>query len=501
MVQTRNQARMASISKATTSKKKVSKPKNKKTKRISKNLVPKSKQKIKKKTKKSKKPIVKKKKKQNGILKKMQIKKNIKPKTKKKDVLDMGKPLPTNSTNLEEPSNNTNINLDGGSMEKSDPVQTPRYSFRKRVQKMKEDPSMFKERWGVSDLREDQKFYKQERRTNIYWFRSRRRRLSDESFDGGRNTRQFSRRGNPNRRATRVVQEEEEKTDDEELHRIHNLHPCRYDMILLQKIPNDYKLLPIMNRQIKCKMASLKKLFIYEQEEQIKKLTSSVPENSVPIYADVQDFNWNKLRNDQLDCGGRLFDVIMMDPPWQLSSSQPSRGVAIGYSSLSDDLISRIPIKTIQVEGFLFIWVINAKYGLALKLFEKWGYSLIDEIVWVKRTVTGKIAKGHGFYLQHSKETCLVGFKGNPDTFLRNKHMLKGSGGGMANGVSTKKLFSDSFKGFGNDVIFSERRGQSQKPNEIYDIIEKIVPNGFYLEIFGRRNNLRSNWVTIGNEI
>lgn len=24
---------------------------------------------------------------------------------------------------------------------------------------------------------------------------------------------------------------------------------------------------------------------------------------------------------------------------------------------------------------------------------------------------------------------------------------------------------------------------------------------GFYLEIFGRRNNIRRNWVTIGNEL
>lgn len=51
------------------------------------------------------------------------------------------------------------------------------------------------------------------------------------------------------------------------------------------------------------------------------------------------------------------------------------------------------------------------------------------------------------------------------------------------------------------DVIWSERRGQSQKPEEIYELIHKLIPNGFYLEIFGRRNNLHENWVTIGNEI
>ncbi len=40
-----------------------------------------------------------------------------------------------------------------------------------------------------------------------------------------------------------------------------------------------------------------------------------------------------------------------------------------------------------------------------------WGYKLVDEITWVKKTVNGKIAKGHGFYLQHAKESCLVGVK------------------------------------------------------------------------------------------
>lgn len=29
-----------------------------------------------------------------------------------------------------------------------------------------------------------------------------------------------------------------------------------------------------------------------------------------------------------------------------------------------------------------------------------------------------------------------------------------------------------------SDVIFSERRGQSQKPEEVYQYIEELVPNG-----------------------
>jgi len=46
-------------------------------------------------------------------------------------------------------------------------------------------------------------------------------------------------------------------------------------------------------------------------------------------------------------------------------------------------------------------------------MMEFYGYKLVDEIAWVKQTVNGKIAKGHGYYLQHAKETCLIGVKGN----------------------------------------------------------------------------------------
>lgn len=84
------------------------------------------------------------------------------------------------------------------------------------------------------------------------------------------------------------------------------------------------------------------------------------------------------------------------------------------------------------------IWAINAKYAFTIHLMEKvWGYKLVDSITWVKKTVNGKIAKGHGYYLQHAKETCLIG--------------IKGEVGKLNRGVT-------------KDVIFSDRRGQSQKP-------------------------------------
>lgn len=194
-----------------------------------------------------------------------------------------------------------------------------------------------------------------------------------------------------------------------------------------------------------------------------------VPPHCIPIHTNVTTYDWAPLTK------ACQFDVIMMDPPWQLATANPTRGVALGYSQLTDKDIENIPIPSLQKDGLLFMWVINAKYQLALDLFERWGYELVDEVVWVKMTVNRRLAKSHGFYLQHAKEVCLVGRRG------------KGAGG-MVGGV-------------GSDILYSERRGQSQKPEDIYELIEKLVPDGRYLEIFGRKNNLRNFWVTVGNEV
>ena len=82
----------------------------------------------------------------------------------------------------------------------------------------------------------------------------------------------------------------------------------------------------------------------------------------------------------------------------------------------------------------------NYSFCLIIKLnnFSKIISRLVDEITWVKKTVNEKIAKSHGFYLQHAKESCLVGVKGDLD---KNKFNLENYSEG--------------------DVIFSLRRGQS----------------------------------------
>jgi mRNA (2'-O-methyladenosine-N6-)-methyltransferase len=127
---------------------------------------------------------------------------------------------------------------------------------------------------------------------------------------------------------------------------------------------------------------------------------------------------------------------------------------------------------------------------------------LVDEIVWVKMTVNRRLAKSHGYYLQHAKEVCMVAVKNPsssdtpPTTGVTSPSAAAAAAAAVDDGSSSAFAASAAAvaalrgqqgggglaalagRGVGSDVIFSERRGQSQKPEEIYELIEALVPGG-----------------------
>jgi len=51
-----------------------------------------------------------------------------------------------------------------------------------------------------------------------------------------------------------------------------------------------------------------------------KSAARQVPPHCIPIHANVTTYDWRRL------IASTQFDVIMMDPPWQLATSNPTRG-------------------------------------------------------------------------------------------------------------------------------------------------------------------------------
>lgn len=164
------------------------------------------------------------------------------------------------------------------------------------------------------------------------------------------------------------------------------------------------------------------------------------------------------------------FSVIISDPAWDIHMSLP-------YGTCKDFELLSLPMHKLQDEGILLLWVTGRSIEVGRKALKKWGYKLSDEIIWTKLNQLKKtIVTGRtGHWLNHSKEHLLVGIKGNPFWINRKIDI---------------------------DVVVSGTRETLRKPDEIYDIVERIVgKHSRKLEIFGRDNNKRPGWVTIGNQL
>ena len=68
------------------------------------------------------------------------------------------------------------------------------------------------------------------------------------------------------------------------------------------------------------------------------------------------------------------FDVIMDDPLWDIQMDLP-------YGTLSDDEMKNLPIKSLQDNGVLFLWVTGRVTELARECLEICGYERKEELV------------------------------------------------------------------------------------------------------------------------
>ncbi|KAF9078675.1 MT-A70-domain-containing protein [Rhodocollybia butyracea] len=181
------------------------------------------------------------------------------------------------------------------------------------------------------------------------------------------------------------------------------------------------------------------------------------------------------------------FHVIMADPPWDIHMSLP-------YGTLTDDEMRAMPIPALQDEGLLFLWVTGRAMEVGRECLRVWGYTRIDEVIWLKTNQLQRVIRTGrtGHWLNHTKEHMLVGVKTqyrvNPDT-------------GENEPIDPPVIPKWVNRGLDTDVIVSEVRETSRKPEEVYGLIERMCPGGRKVEIFGRKHNVRPGWLTLGNQL
>ncbi|KAI5452955.1 methyltransferase [Naganishia albida] len=183
------------------------------------------------------------------------------------------------------------------------------------------------------------------------------------------------------------------------------------------------------------------------------------------------------------------FDLILADPPWDIHMTLP-------YGTLSDDDLRSLPIPSLQPTwGLLALWVTGRAMELARELFKTWGYRRIDEIVWVKvGQLGGLVRTGRtGHWLNHTCEHLLIALKLPPENEFPDRS--------APIPWDTDPRLGYLKRGVDGDVVVAEGRETSRKPDEFYGILERMVPNGRKLEIFGRKHNVKEGWLTIGNQL
>ena len=176
---------------------------------------------------------------------------------------------------------------------------------------------------------------------------------------------------------------------------------------------------------------------------------------------------------DNIKSYANRFDVILADPPWQIGSSDATRGVSIKYNTMSLKHILELEIPNLLESGYVFIWVTTLSFFPVINQFSSMGFELVEEIIWLKYSKKSKLYQSTGNWWLRAKESCLM-FK--------------------------KNCFSPLSTKGENDILACLRRAPSQKPDELYELIEQLVPKGRYLELFARKNNLRNNWTSIGDQ-
>lgn len=176
------------------------------------------------------------------------------------------------------------------------------------------------------------------------------------------------------------------------------------------------------------------------------------------------------------------YSVILADPPWHFrnyAADAPgmihdrARGANRHYPTMTTDDICSVKVPAAD-DSVLFLWACWPTLPDALQVIGAWGFEY-KALAWVWTKLNKNsmgFFHGMGYYTRANSEPCLLATRGDlPKPAARDVQAL----------------------------ICSPIREHSRKPDEQYGKIERLYPEGPYLEMFARRT--RPGWDVWGNEV
>jgi N6-adenosine-specific RNA methylase IME4 len=165
----------------------------------------------------------------------------------------------------------------------------------------------------------------------------------------------------------------------------------------------------------------------------------------------------------------RKYPIILADPAWRYEHSPygtHSRSVEEHYPTMALEDICALPVSQLAADNaMLFLWSPTPMLEQAFTVIRAWGFEFRTAFVWVKPT-------GTGLYLRQRHEHLLVARRGEfPTPEPANRP---------------------------TSVIEAPRREHSRKPDQAYELIERMYPGLARIELFARQ--ARPGWSRWGKE-
>jgi N6-adenosine-specific RNA methylase IME4 len=172
----------------------------------------------------------------------------------------------------------------------------------------------------------------------------------------------------------------------------------------------------------------------------------------------------------------KKYDIIYADPPWYFktySKKGIQKSAEQHYSCMSISDICNIPVNSIaNKDCILFMWAIDPMLPEAFEVIKSWGFKFKTvAFTWVKKNKSSGFFTGLGYWTRANPEMCLLATKGHPSRISK----------------SVKQL------------VISERREHSRKPDEIRKCITELCGKKTKIELFARQRH--KGWDAWGNEV
>jgi len=162
------------------------------------------------------------------------------------------------------------------------------------------------------------------------------------------------------------------------------------------------------------------------------------------------------------------YPILYADPPWRYDHNETPdlRDIENHYPTMPVADICALDVPAAE-DAVLFLWATNPKLIEALEVMKAWGFEYRTNACWTKDRF------GMGYYVRGQHELLLIGKRGN----IRAPEPSNRPG----------------------SVVAAPRQEHSRKPDEFYELIERMYPGEAKCELFARRP--RVGWVGWGNQL